>query len=305
MALAFALLAAVAMCAVPPGSAADSNAASGAAARFRASARPNYEMCASPAAQGRAWCDESLSVDARMDALLEALTVAEMVTLTSPDAGFASECNGHTSAVPRLGLLQHMWLMETNTDAASDCTDTKCRTALYGPLGYGASWNATAWRTRGHILSREVRAMRNAGFHRPQGRTPAAKAEERIGLTAFGPNINIARDPRFGRTSELPGEDPFHVGSLGAEMVLGMQEPDAQGRPRALCYLKHFTAYSVEENRGHDDHNISHFDLHDTYLRQYEIASKVGRPAGAMCSYNGVNGQPSKSSGAAFSSVLC
>ena len=61
-------------------------------------------------------------------------------------------------------------------------------------------------------------------------------------------------------------------------MVSGMQEKDAQGHPKMLAYLKHFTAYSVETNRGHDSYNISLHDLHETYLAQYELAApSVGR----------------------------
>ncbi|KAL3920064.1 MAG: hypothetical protein SGILL_003446, partial [Bacillariaceae sp.] len=106
-----------------------------------------------------------------------------------------------------------------------------------------------------------------------------------LGLTAFGPNINQQRDPRFGRTSELPGEDPF---------LSGMQEQDAAGYPKVLAYLKHFAAYSRETNRGHDNYEISLHDLFDTYLPQYEMAMKEPANAtGVMCSYNGINGRPS------------
>ena len=60
--------------------------------------------------------------------------------------------------------------------------------------------------------------------------------------TSAGPNINIARDPRFGRVSELPGEDPVHSGIYGASMIAGMQEEDSAGHPKMLAYLKHYTA---------------------------------------------------------------
>ena len=83
----------------------------------------------------------------------------------------------------------------------------------------------------------------------------------------------MARDPRFGRTSELPGEDPFLNGHYAAQMVGGMQEPDARGHPKMLAYLKHFTAYSTEANRGHDNYNISTFDFFDTYLPQCKLCA--------------------------------
>ena len=114
-----------------------------------------------------------------------------------------------------------------------------------------------------------------------------------MGITGYGPNINIARDPRFGRTSELPGEDPLLSGEYAKHYIDGMMEEDEQGHPRMLAYLKHFTAYSTETNRFHSDANITAHDLFETYLRQYEIAFTESSPVGAMCSYNAVNGFPS------------
>ena len=67
---------------------------------------------------------------------------------------------------------------------------------------------------------------------------------ERIGLTGYGPNINNPRDPRFGRLSELPSEDPVHAGTYATYYVKGMQEEDAAGHPKMIALLKHFTAYS-------------------------------------------------------------
>lgn len=86
----------------------------------------------------------------------------------------------------------------------------------------------------------EMRAFSNADWSR--GTAP----EDLIALTGYGPNINIARDPRFGRTSELPGEDPFLNGHYAKHMVQGMQTEDSYGHPLMLSYLKHFTAYSRE-----------------------------------------------------------
>ena len=156
-------------------------------------------------------------------------------------------------------------------------------------MGMAASFNRSLWRHKGLVLGAEIRAFNNLRWHRDAGGT----VTERIGLTGFGPNINIARDPRFGRSSELPGEDPTLSGVYAEEMVLGMQHRDANGYPMMLAYLKHFTAYSTETNRGHDDYNISAYDLFDTYLPQYERAFTRANASGAMCSYNAVNGHPS------------
>ena len=92
--------------------------------------------------------------------------------------------------------------------------------------------------------------------------------------------------------SELPGEDPYLSGQYAKHMVQGMQEEDSKGHPKVMAYLKHFTAYSREMGRGHDDYNISMHDLFDTYLPQYEMGLKEGKATGVMCSYNAVNGKP-------------
>lgn len=106
-----------------------------------------------------------------------------------------------------------------------------------------------------------------------------------VGLTGFGPNINIVRDPRFGRNSELPSEDPFLAGNYAVQSVLGMQVGGREGRRtggtqesiegagllKMIAGLKHFALYSVEDNRHSRNFNVSDFDLWDTYLPQYRL----------------------------------
>ena len=89
-----------------------------------------------------------------------------------------------------------------------------------------------------------------------------------------------------------------------AHMVQGMQQEDAAGHPKMLAYLKHFTAYSTEANRGHDTYKISTFDLFDSYLAQYEIAFKEGKASGVMCSYDAENGRPSCANGYILNEVI-
>jgi beta-D-xylosidase 4 len=133
-----------------------------------------------------------------------------------------------------------------------------------------------------------MRALRNIGASRF-----APGNSFKIGLTGFGPNINIVRDPRFGRNSELPGEDPVLSGEYAGAVVAGMQEQDSRAHPKMLAFLKHFTAYSVETNRGHDDYTIDPYDFFDTYVAQYRRAFHLSNATGVMCSYNAENGHPS------------
>eukprot|EP00937_MAST-01D_sp_MAST-1D-sp2_P007217 g7217.t1 len=265
------------------------------------SVTPNYKGCESALAKAQPYCDESLSIDARLDAMFANLTLLDKIGMISPQRQFGSDtCGDHTAGADAIGLGDYFWLVETNTNVAAKCFPGRpyaCPTTFIGPMGMGASFNRTSWRQKGGVLGTEMRAFHNIAWHR-------GNAENKIGLTGFGPNINIARDPRFGRASELPGEDPYLNGHFAAEMVAGMQEEDANGHPKMLAYLKHFTAYSKEANRGHDTYNISTFDLWDSYLPQYEIAFKQGNASGVMCSYDAENGRPSCANGYILNDVI-
>ena len=90
-----------------------------------------------------------------------------------------------------------------------------CATTFPGPAGLAASFNRSLWRTKGDIISTEQRAFNNNNLVRGGG--------AHIALTSWGPNINLVRDPRFGRVSELPSEDPILNGLYAVEFLRGMQ----------------------------------------------------------------------------------
>ena len=232
-------------------------------------------------------CNRSLPHAVRIEKLLAQLTLDEKIGLLSPNATIAhNTCNCHTTGAPRVGLGKYMWLDETNTGASAACLGPgHCVTTFPGPLGIGASFNRTLWKLKGGVIGTEVRALNNIGWWRDAGGT----VTEKIGLTGYGPNLNQPRDPRNGRLSELPGEDPYMSGQYGAAMLKGMQEEDAHGHPKMIALVKHFTAYSQETGRGYDTFNISQFDLFDTYLPQYEAAFKQGGASGLMCSCTCIN----------------
>lgn len=251
---------------------------------------PNNHGCVSDVAKRLPYCDTSLSLDKRLDDLMSRMSTAEKIQQITPQADLGDRCTTFTRGIARLGIPEWLWLVETNTNIASGCPkEGSCATTFVGPMGLGASFNRTSWRLKGTVFGNEMRALTNirASRFKPDGKNP-------IGLTGFGPNINIARDPRFGRASELPGEDPLLSGTYAHEMVSGMQEKDEKGYPKMAAFLKHFTAYSTETNRGHDTYNISAYDWFDTYLPQYERAfTQEPKPFGVMCSYNAENGIPS------------
>ena len=232
-----------------------------------------------------------------MDSLLALLTLEEKIGLIAPDPSLGSTCFAHIHGIPRVGLPEYGWLVEMNTGVASECLGPdQCATTFVGPTGLGAAFNREMWAAKGDVLSTEMRAFANARWYRGTGAGypghPSSKPAH-IGTSAFGPNLNMIRDPRYGRNSELPGEDPFHTGSYGVAFVTAMQTPDAAGHPRVSAYLKHFDAYATETNRMHSDNNITAFDFWDTYLPQYKMVFTEAKAAGAMCSYQAENGSPS------------
>jgi len=246
---------------------------------------PNYKGCENAISRALPYCDTSLSVDERVSWLMANLSLAEKIATISPQRALGDTCGTHTAGKASVGLPDYFWLTETNSAVFSTCLGQpwRCPTTFIGPLGMGASFNRTSWKQKGGVLGRELRAFYNLAWQ-------LGWRTDRVALTAFGPNINIARDPRFGRSSELPSEDPFHSGEYGTAMVAGMQEKDAAGHPLVLAFLKHFTSYSQEAGRDHNNYNISTFDYWDTYLPQFEAALRHGGAAGVMASYASENG---------------
>eukprot|EP00008_Paramoeba_atlantica_P009980 CAMPEP_0201481994 /NCGR_PEP_ID=MMETSP0151_2-20130828/6242_1 /ASSEMBLY_ACC=CAM_ASM_000257 /TAXON_ID=200890 /ORGANISM="Paramoeba atlantica, Strain 621/1 / CCAP 1560/9" /LENGTH=701 /DNA_ID=CAMNT_0047864447 /DNA_START=732 /DNA_END=2837 /DNA_ORIENTATION=+ len=187
----------------------------------------------------------------------------------------------------RLGIPPNLNLVETNSAVSSVCLGrNKCPTEFPAPACLAASFNRSVWHYKGTVISTELRAMSN--LHNVRRSSPKAF----VGQMGFGPNINIVRDPRFGRNSELPSEDPTLAGLYASYYVQGMQVGEDRRYLKMVSGLKHFTAYSVESGRSVRNYNISIFDLFDTYLAQYKLAFTRGNAMAMMCSYSAVNGVP-------------
>lgn len=253
---------------------------------------------------GFPFCDPSRKLADRVADLVGRLTTEEKAGLMSADGRTGvSSCNMMDAGVPRLGIPNYMHLVETNTAVASTClAPGKCSINYPGPTGLAASFNRSVWYAKGRAMSLEMRAFNNLRWYRATGDAPKSL----IGLNGYGPNLNIARDPRYGRISELPGEDPFLTGSYASAMVRGGQGMDEYeaGKSKFLRMtlgLKHYDLYSVEVPRGSFIPNVTAHDLWDTYLAQYRLGfsrtdpdgSPAGGAMGTMCSYAGANGVPS------------
>eukprot|EP00850_Spirogloea_muscicola_P010485 SM000062S19871 [mRNA] locus=s62:88354:92108:+ [translate_table: standard] len=164
-----------------------------------------------------------------------------------------------------------------------------CATSFPQVIGQAASFNASLWYAIGEAISTEARAMHSVG---------------RAGLTFWSPNINIFRDPRWGRGQETPGEDPTLSAAFSVAFVRGLQgeEEHAAGlstsdQPlKASGTCKHFTAYDLEDwggtDRYHFDAKVSMQDLEDTFQPPFRACVEKGHATGIMCAYNRINGVP-------------
>ena len=152
-------------------------------------------------------------------------------------------------------------------------------------IGLAATWDPALLLAVGDTVSTEARGRYNA--HRNEGTVRYG------GLTVWSPNINIFRDPRWGRGQETYGEDPFLTATLGAQFVKGVQGSDpfyfkAESTP------KHFVAHSgPEKGRDSFDARVTQHDLEDTYLPAFHALTTRAKASSIMCSYNAINGMPS------------
>lgn len=124
------------------------------------------------------------------------------------------------------------------------------------------------------------------------------------GLTFWSPNINVVRDPRWGRVLETPGEDPYVVGRYAINYVRGLQDVegveyhrDSDSRPLKIsACCKHYAAYDLDNWEGNDrfhfDSRVTEQDMQETFILPFEMCVNEGDVSSVMCSYNRVNGIP-------------
>lgn len=151
-------------------------------------------------------------------------------------------------------------------------------------IGLAATWDEPLVEKVGTVISTEARAKYNA--------LPGKERKRYQGLTIWSPNINIFRDPRWGRGQETYGEDPVLTGTLATAFVQGLQGPDPS-HPRVIATPKHLVAHSGPE-AGRDSFNVqsSAYDMEATFLPAFRQALTMGKALSVMCSYNSVHGVP-------------
>ena len=185
-------------------------------------------------------------------------------------------------AIPRLKVPAYNWWTESLHGAMGSVPTTN----FPEPIGLAATFDAPLVHNVAESISTEVRALHTLG------RQTGELGRIGTGLDTWSPNINIFRDPRWGRGQETYGEDPYLTARMGVAFVEGMQgsNPD---QPNVIATPKHFAVHSGPESTRHKANVlVSKHDLEDTYLPAFRAAIVEAKARSVMCAYNRVNGQP-------------
>ena len=235
-----------------------------------------------------AYLDPSLPIAARVDDLVNRMTLAEKVSQMAYDS----------PAIERLGIPKYNWWNECLHGVAR----AGVATVFPQAIGLAATWDLALISEVATAVSDEARAKHHE-FVRQGYR------EIYTGLTAWSPNVNIFRDPRWGRGQETYGEDPYLTSRIGVAFVRGLQGEDDPARPAGRLKLvatpKHLAVHSGPEISRHEfDAVVSERDLRETYLRAFEACVKEGRAASVMGAYNRVNGEAACASPTLLTKIL-
>ena len=219
--------------------------------------------------------DLALSPEQRADELIGRLTLEQKASLMVNDS----------QAIPELGIRKYNWWNEALHGAAR----AGLATSFPQAIAMASSWDPELLREVFDIASTEQR------IKFIESRRDNDYALQYHGLTVWTPNINIFRDPRWGRGQETYGEDPYLTYVMGRAVVEGLQgEPDEKGYDKLHACLKHYAVHSGPESTRHsfDAEGISWRDLMETYLYAFENIVKTTDVHEVMCAYNAFDGKP-------------
>ncbi|HUB31011.1 MAG TPA: glycoside hydrolase family 3 C-terminal domain-containing protein [Terracidiphilus sp.] len=225
----------------------------------------------------------NLSIAQRVDDLVGRLTLEEKV----------SQLIDRAAPIPRLDIPAYNWWNEGLHGIARSGYATLFPQAI----GNAATWDAPLVQQIGTVVSTEARAKYNDAIAH-------GNHERYFGLTVWSPNINIFRDPRWGRGQETYGEDPFLTAHLGVAFVEGIQGDDVHYL-RAIATPKHYAVHSGPESTRHKVNiDPSEHDLWDTYLPAFRAAITEGKADSIMCAYNSVDNVPACASKMLLGDIL-
>jgi beta-glucosidase len=219
----------------------------------------------------QAYKNPALPIEERVKDLVSRMTLDEKVRQMQ-----------HTApAIPRLGIPSYDWWSE----ALHGVGRAGYSTVFPQAIGMAATWDPGLVHSEGRVIADEGRAIygeaQKHGDH-----------FNYFGLTYWSPNINIFRDPRWGRGQETYGEDPFLTGKMGTAFVEGVQGDDPHYF-EAIATPKHYAVHSGPEMMRHGfDAKPSAHDLEDTYLPAFRETVVEGHAQSIMAAYNAVNGPP-------------
>src|SRR3989449_4093614 len=216
------------------------------------------------------YLDTSLSLDQRVDDLVSRMTLEEKV----------SQMMNAAPAIPRLGIPEYDWWNEALHGVAFGVA-----TVFPQAIGLGATFDPQLINRVSTVISEEARAK----YHEAQRHGNRSRFN---GLTFWSPNINIFRDPRWGRGQETYGEDPYLTARLAVEFVKGLQGDDPKYL-KVIATPKHYAVHSGPEPERHSfDAKVDERDLRETYLPAFRATIVEGKAYSVMCAYNRTNTEP-------------
>ena len=223
-------------------------------------------------AEIRAYKNPKLPVAERVNDLISHMTLEQKVSQLTHVAG----------GIPQLGVPAYNWWNEGLHGVARAGNATVFPQAI----GMASTFDEPLMEQAAEVISTEFRAKYYATLH------PDGSSDWYRGLTVWSPNINIFRDPRWGRGQETYGEDPYLTARMGVAYVTGMQGNDPKYL-KVLTTSKHFAVHSGPEPTRHSvDVKASKHDMNDTYLPAFRATVTEAKVGSVMCAYNSLNGEP-------------
>jgi beta-glucosidase len=223
------------------------------------------------------WNESGPPITERARDLVSRLSLSEKV----------AQLQNGAPAIPRLGVPAYNYWNECLHGVARNGFATVFPQAI----GLAATWDAPLLREVADAIATEARAKNNEFT-----RTHHGDSARYYGLTFWTPNINIFRDPRWGRGQETYGEDPFLTARMGVAFIRGLQGDDPK-YIKAMACAKHFAVHSGPEPLRHTFNAVvSERDLYETYLPHFEAAVREAKVGAVMGAYNRVDGEPACSS---------
>lgn len=220
---------------------------------------------------GAVYLDPSQPIDVRVDDLIQRMTLEQK----------AEQLVNQARAIPDLQVPAYDWWSEALHGVANAGTAT----VFPEPIGLAATFDDPLIHQMAIVIGIEGRAKHDQAVR-------AGRRDIMEGLDFWSPNINIFRDPRWGRGQETYGEDPFLTGRMAVAFVTGLQGDDPKYF-RVISTPKHFAVHSGPEPARHSmDIHVSKHDMEDTYLPAFRAAVVDGKAESVMCAYNRVNGEP-------------